>query len=72
MKPLEIKFCDLLFDNKNMEEFPYSYKSLIMIIHTTSKPAYYFKGRKMKSIQNENLLIKGNGLRLPISKFKVK
>lgn len=71
MKPLEIKFCDLLCDN-NMEEFPFSYNALSMIIHTTSRPAYYFKGRKMKSIQNENLLIKGNGLRIPISKFNVK
>ncbi|CAG0970242.1 hypothetical protein FLAV_01186 [Flavobacteriales bacterium] len=68
MKQKKVEFKDLLKES-NMNFFPFSYNNLFFVIHSNSKPAHFFKGRKMNSLQNENMTIKGNGLRIPISKF---
>lgn len=72
MKNKQIQFKDLLKDEINKDLFPYTYNNIDLIINSTSKPAYSFKGREVESIQNENMLMKGNGLRIPISKFIIK
>lgn len=71
MKQEEIKFKDLLNED-DMICFPISYNTILLVINSKTKPADYFKGRAMNSIQNENMTIKGNGMRVAISKFITK
>lgn len=73
MKNKRILIKDLInCENSVKNSLPFTFDKIFLAeIEEDIKPAYMLKGRKFERVQNENFLIKGNGLRIPISKFKL-
>lgn len=73
MKNKRILIKDLInCESPIKNSLPFSFDKIFLTeIEKDIKPAYMLKGRKFERLQNENFLIKGNGLRIPISKFKL-